>query len=198
MMKRVLRHEFSNGMMQAVAAFSETHRYDDRKTYKAAWAEWLTHPQIAEMLTAEVARLRDCGYKGDVADKLFKSGRYYFRVKQPDQPKQPDQQPDQKQIQKKRERYVMMSRALLNLMDDHIDRGVRSNDAYTPANGFDDFCIAQNAMLQAEIARLSALNNVNNVNNATNATNVNNVNEKMKKTYKNRYFSRMKSVAHPK
>lgn len=86
----------------------------------------------------------------------------------------------------------MMSRALLNLMDDHIDRGVRSNDAYTPANGFDDFCIAQNAMLQAEIARLSALNNVTNVNN------VNNVNEKMKKTYKNRYFSRMKSVAQPK
>lgn len=194
MMKRVLRHEFSNGMMQAVAAFSETHRYDDRKTYKAAWAEWLTHPQIAELLIAEVARLRDCGYKGDVADKLFKSGRYYFRVKQPKQlAQQPDQQPDQQpaqqpdqtqtQPQKKRERYVMLNRELLNLMDDHIDRGVRSNDAYTPANGFVDFCIAQNAMLQAEIARLSALNNVNNVN------------EKLKKTYKNRYFSRMKSVA---
>ena len=166
--------------MQAVAAFSETHRYDDRKAYKAAWAEWLTHPQIAELLIAEVARLRDCGYKGDVADKLFKSGRYYFRVKQQ------QQQPDQKQTQKKRERYVMMSRALLNLMDDHIDRGVRSNDAYTPANGFDDFCIAQNAMLQAEIDRLSALNNANNANNA---------NEKLKKTYKNRYFSRMKSVS---
>lgn len=80
----------------------------------------------------------------------------------------------------------MMSRALLNLMDDHIDRGVRSNNAYTPANGFDDFCIVQNAMMQAEIARLTALNNVTAMN------------EKMKKTYKNRYFSRMKSVAQPK
>lgn len=167
-------------MMQAVAAFSETHRYDDRKTYKAAWAEWLTHPKIAELLIAEVSRLRDCGYDGDVVDKLFKSGRYYFRCKTG--LKQPEQQPDQKQKQKKRERYVMMNRELLNLMDDHIDRGVRSNDAYTPANGFDDFCIAHanNAMMQAEIARLSALNNVN---------------EKLKKTYKNRYFSRMKSVA---
>jgi len=182
MFKRVLRHEFSNGMMQSVAAFSETHRYDDRKTYKTAWAEWLTRPNIAEMLIAEVTRLRDCGYKGDVADKLFKSGRYYFRgktgLKQPEQ--QPEQQ--QKQKQKKRDRYVTMSRELLNLMDDHIDRGMRSNEAYTPANGFDDFCISHgnNAILQSEISRLSAELNVN---------------EKLKKTYKNRYFSRMKSVA---
>ena len=55
------------------------HRYDDRKTYKAAWTAWLAHDEIAAMLKAEVERLTDLGYQGDVADKLFKSGRYYFR-----------------------------------------------------------------------------------------------------------------------
>ena len=62
-----------------MVAFTEVHRYDDRKTYKEAWTAWLAHDEIAAMLKAEVERLTDLGYKGDVADKLFKSGRYYFR-----------------------------------------------------------------------------------------------------------------------
>jgi hypothetical protein len=78
---RVLRFEFSNAMIESTMTFTEVHRYDDRKTYKEAWAQWLAHDEIAAMIKSEVARLRDLGYKGDVADKLFKSGRYYFRQK---------------------------------------------------------------------------------------------------------------------
>ena len=77
--RRVLRFEFSAALIHAMTAFVGTHRYDDRKTYKEAWAAWLAHNEIAAMLKAEVERLTVLGYKGDVTDKLFKSGRYYFR-----------------------------------------------------------------------------------------------------------------------
>ncbi len=68
-------------MIELTHAFTEVHRYDDRKTYKAAWAAWLAHDEIAAILKSEVERLTDLGYNGDVADKLFKSVRYYFRQK---------------------------------------------------------------------------------------------------------------------
>jgi hypothetical protein len=76
---RVLRFEFSSTMIELTKAFTEVHRYDDRKTYKAAWTAWLAHDEIAAILKSEVERLTDLGYNGDVADKLFKSVRYYFR-----------------------------------------------------------------------------------------------------------------------
>ena len=78
---RVLRFEFSNAIIDALKAFTEVHRYDDRKTYKEAWAAWMLMEDTATIFNADVKRLTDLGYKGDVADKLFKSGRYYFRGK---------------------------------------------------------------------------------------------------------------------
>jgi hypothetical protein len=80
---RVLRFEFSSTMIELTKAFTEVHRYDDRKTYKEAWTAWLAHDEIAAVLANEVERLSALGYKGDVADKLFKSGRYYFRTREP-------------------------------------------------------------------------------------------------------------------
>ena len=76
---RVLRFEFSGELIEHVTAFANLHQYDDRKTYKEAWTAWLAHNEIAALLANEVTRLSTLGYKGDVADKLFKSGRYYFR-----------------------------------------------------------------------------------------------------------------------
>jgi hypothetical protein len=78
---RVLRFEFSQQLVQVVTAFANVHRYDDRKTYKEAWAQWMSGAEVADLFNAEVARLKALGYKGDAADKLFKSGRYYFRQK---------------------------------------------------------------------------------------------------------------------
>ena len=80
---RVLRFEFSNAMIESTTAFANVHRYDDRKTYKEAWAQWMSGAEVADLFNAEVARLKALGYKGDAADKLYKSGRYYFRTREP-------------------------------------------------------------------------------------------------------------------
>ena len=188
---RVLRFEFSPAVIHSVTAFVGTHRYDDRKTYKEAWTAWLLTKDTAALLDAEHARLNNLGYTGDVADKLFKSARYYFRGKL----QQPSQQPSQQQ--RRRQKYVTVNRTLLDAMDEHIERGIN-----TPALGFADFCTAhaEDAVLQTEVASLFArysetYRETYRETNAINATSdtqiMQEILNKLKKTYKNRYFMQM-------
>jgi hypothetical protein len=136
---------------------------------------WLAHDEIAALLTTDVARLSGLGYKGDVLDKLYKSGRYYFRGKNA---------ADKAANADKARKYVLLNHALLDAMDDHIERGLR-NDTYTPASGFDDFCktsSAEESVFKSEVARLSEFMPTGEA-----------VHAKLKKTYKNRYFKQVKS-----
>jgi hypothetical protein len=214
---RVLRFEFSSTMIELTKAFTEVHRYDDRKTYKEAWTAWLAHEEIAAVLANEVERLSALGYKGDVADKLFKSGRYYFRTREPTVPHTPPsvtqrhgravgtstQQLGTQRLgttsralapndangvrrglgnQGSPRKYVLLNRDLLSAMDDHIERGLRSDDAYTPASGFAEFCKlnadsdSYRSAYCSEVTRLSEIMPTGDA-----------VHDKLKKTYKNRY-----------
>jgi hypothetical protein len=180
---RVLRFEFSDALIEHVTAFAKLHQYDDRKTYKEAWAAWLANDEIAALLHADVKRLTDLGYKGDVADKLFKSGRYYFRQKTYGFPNLAEPLG----VRGGPRKYVLLNRDLLNAMDDHIERGLRQDEndadatAYTPANGFADFyktwTTAEVDTLRKEVERLSEIMPSGEA-----------VHDKLKKTYKNRYF----------
>ena len=181
---RVLRFEFSGPLIEHVTAFANLHRYDDRKTYKEAWVAWLTHDEIAALLKNEDERLSALGYQGDVADKLFKSGRYYFRQKtygfpnlslhaEPLCPKPVGV----RGVLVAPQKYVLLNRQLLDAMDDHIERGLRSIDAYTPASGFAEFCKLNVNSYSSEVTRLSELMPTGEA-----------VHDKLKKTYKNRYF----------
>jgi hypothetical protein len=167
---RVLRFEFSGPIIERLNDFVIVHNYDDRKTYKEAWTAWLAHDEIAALIRTEVARLSALGYTGDVVDKLFKSGRYYFRDKAKTEK---DNNKDNKDNRNRK--YVLLNRQLLDAMDDHIERGLRQNGhVYTPASGFADFCKTDNDAYHREVTRLSELMPA--------------VHEKLKKTYKNRYF----------
>jgi hypothetical protein len=191
---RVLRFEFSAALIEHVTAFAEVHRYDDRKTYKEAWTAWLANDEIAAMLKSEVTRLTDLGYKGDVADKLFKSGRYYFRTREPTVPSTqrlgttsralaPHTTPSQRLGRA----YVLLNRNLLDAMDDHIDCGLRRDaHGYTPASGFAEFCKLNINYYSSEVARLSEIMPTGEA-----------VHDKLKKTYKNRYFMMTKPGRQP-
>ena len=185
--------------------FTTVHQYDDRKTYKEAWTKWLAHDEIAAMLKSEVERLTNLGYKGDVADKLFKSGRYYFRgaTSAPRTPNDAnrrgsgpkalnalnqgslhaDPTPLGVRGASAPRKYVTMGRELLRAMDEHIERGLRTNDAYTPAIGFSDFfrTYASSDLLKAEVGNL--IRHYETVPNPAKK-----LHAKLKKTYKNRYF----------
>ena len=75
------RHEFSKDFIAELSKFSKVHQYDDRHTYKSEWTKWTQQEYIAQAMESEKRRLTNNGYTGDIEDKMFKAGRYYFRKK---------------------------------------------------------------------------------------------------------------------
>ena len=75
----IFRYKLSDDTMILISKFSKLHQYDDRHAYKDAWALWLNENR--DFVTREEMRLNNLGFNGDVVDKMFKAGRYYFREK---------------------------------------------------------------------------------------------------------------------
>ena len=165
-MTAIYRFKLSATITDLVTAFAKIHQFDDRKTYKEAWTDWC-HDNNEE-INRETRRLDELGYDGDVLDKMYKAGRYYFRTKNLKEKKEP----------KKRRAYISMNSEMLEAMDEHIKSNA-NNDNYSPASGFDNFCETNKNILAEEIKRIcSELADVK----------AKMLSKKIKKTYKNRYY----------
>ena len=161
----IYRYKFADDVCAELDRFSKVHQYDVHKTFKEAWAEWTMDND--DLVTAEVQRLTNLGYEGDILDKMFKSARYYYRKKS-----------TEKKTPAKRRNYVGVQKELLEAMDEYIQ-----DNASKPAIGFVDFCKSHMELLKTEIDILRA-------NGITERQEIQN---KIKKTYKNRYFMQIKS-----
>ena len=160
----VYRYEFNNPTIDLLTAFVKLHANDDRRTYREAWGAWW---QVnVEALELESRRLQNLGYEGDVQDKMYKAGRYYFRTKTPNKPDP-----------RNRRAYIWMSPAVLDAMDQHIGSVAGGGD-FTPAKGYDWFCATHTALLRTEIVRLRN----------TGRLTAEDLVAKVKQTYKNRCF----------
>ena len=181
--KPVFRFNLSDEMVDALLDFSKMHQFDDRHAYTDAWNEWKNAPHISNMLAHEIERLQGMDYKGSadsIENKIFKSGRYYFRnksfVKVPPKP---------------RGKYVSVSKELICAMDEHIARGINNNNnnnnndgqnpsPASPADLFSEFCKRCVDILKMEIDRLIDLEPF--------SEDPALIIAKVKKTYKNRAF----------
>ena len=188
---KTFRFDFSSEMMKSIERFSIVHQYDDRKIYKELWETW--EEENANEIDEEIKRLTDMGYVGDIKDKMFKAGRYYFRKKnirnelennQAEQAQQAAQmQSQQAQAQqsqgqqiKKTRAYITMNPETLQCIDEHISENLCDN--FKPSKGYTEFCKENADILRIEIRRMVSEHGMN----------LNEVVEKIKKTYKNRYY----------
>jgi hypothetical protein len=147
------------------------HQYDDRHSYKDAWQIWLKDQE--ELIEREVSRLQLLGYKGDVLDKMFKAGRYYFREKADG-----EKEVEKAIVKKEKRDYIVMDTEVIKAMDVHLTSVIKQID-FKPAKGYAQFCEEQMDLLRREIIRLTQ-DNAN--------LNKEKLAEKLKKTYKNRYY----------
>ena len=161
----IYRYKFSNDIMTMITEFAKIHQFDERKIYKENWIKWVDENN--DSITDEITRLTRLGYDGDIPDKMFKAGRYYFRKKN---------MTDNKKQQIRRS-YITMSSDILDAMDTHIGLSIK-NDDFSPASGYIHFCINHVALLEIEINRLCSETTIK----------ANEMIDKVKKTYKNRYF----------
>jgi hypothetical protein len=174
----IFRFNLSDEMVDALLDFSKMHQFDDRHAYADAWNEWKNTPHISKILDNEIERLQNLNYKGSaesIENKIFKSGRYYFRnksfVKAPPKP---------------RGKYISVSKELICAMDEHIARGTINNNGQTPspAELFNEFCKRCVDILKIEIDRLVELEPF--------SEDPVLIISKIKKTYKNRAFQILK------
>ena len=186
---KIFRFEFSEDIMELIKRFSLVHQYDERKVYKERWNNWFQEHK--EIMEREMHRMIDLGYEGDVHDKMFKAGRYYFRKKNIKKDKEDKEDKegrdantmdlkkknDEKTPQKKRN-YISMLQTTLDAMDKHLKEQLETNDNFSPASGFNNFCANFITIIRTEVNRMVTENEMK-------TTEISN---KIKKTYKNRYY----------
>ena len=188
---KIFRYKLDDTIMALIAQFAKIHQLEDRHDYKEAWAIWLIDNQ--DMVDREVERLAQLNYNGDIIDKMFKAGRYYFREKAPTKKTQKAsatataaqasaaqasaaQATAVPQPAKKITRdYIVMDPVLIQAMDAHLKLKMKAQ-TFKPAAAYLDFCTEHPEILQKETLRL--LQNITKEK----------LNAKIKKTYKNRYF----------
>jgi hypothetical protein len=167
----IYRYKFSSDIMDIITEFSKIHQFDERKIYKESWGVWLE--DNIDVIDDEINRLRRLGYEGDIVDKMFKAGRYYFRKKNSNS----NLIENKKNKQQMRRSYIIMEHNVLDAMDAHINSSMKNKD-FSPASGYINFCTSHISLLQNEIGRLCSETTINSTDLA----------DKIKKTYKNRYF----------
>jgi hypothetical protein len=198
----IYRYKFSNDIMHIITEFAKVHQYDDRKTYKEYWIKWLDDNH--DMISNEITRLTRLGYEGDIEDKMFKAGRYYFRKKNikknlnvissgnrndkkngndNDNDNENDNENKNERVRvnecekQQRRNYINMGSDVLDAMDNHIISSIKK-PGFSPASGYTNFCTINVELLQTEIIRLCNESTIDS----------SELTDKIKKTYKNRYF----------
>lgn len=160
----IYRFKFTQDFMDELYIFSKIHQFDERKDFKEAWDIWVEENE--ELIDGENRRLNSLGYEGDVLIKMFKSARYYFRKKSPQQ-KEP----------KERRQYISVNKELLDAMDRHIQENIYTLD-YSPKTGFIQFCKDTESIIRETIGKIYEQG----------IKESDLIEDKIKKTYKNRYF----------
>lgn len=158
----IFRFKFSTEFNTHLLSFAKIHQYDDRQTYKDSWAQWIVSND--SLIENETRVLKANGYQGNILDKMFKSGRYYFRTKTHNEPKQ-------------RRKYISIDTEIIDLMDNHILQNADSSLICKPSISYEMFCLNNTHNIKEETKRLIELN-----------LHTDDITSKLKKTYKNRYF----------
>lgn len=162
---KTFRFEFSKPFIQELSRFSKVHQYDERHTYKKEWSAWKSDQAIAEIMEMEKRRLEENGYTGNIEEKMFKSGRYYFRKKSattaatatPQAVEQEDEEDEEDEYEpatpttpttptttptaaakSQRKPYITMSKQCIKMMDAHITKHSTTPN-FKPSSCYDNF-----------------------------------------------------------
>ena len=184
---KVHRFDFSEEITEELAHFTNIHQYDDRKTFKDAWKEWINTSDVQDKIQEEKDRLHNLGFQGNILDKMFKSVRYYHLKK-----KDLDfnQDFDQEETPKVKSRF---SKPFLQTIDtfilEEIQKSIINNNKNTTkivnlqqANVYNEYCKTQQSDIYQELVLLK--HTYGSINPE--------IENKLKKTFKNRFFKIIK------
>ena len=173
---QIYRFKLNPDIVEMINDFSKLHERADKKTYKEKWNKWLD--DNTEIIDREKTRLKKIGFNKNVEDKMYRSGRYYFRKKSSD---------DEKPV-KVRRKYISCDIAFIELIDNHINISLDTLKIdFKPSKEYVVFEEKYKNEITTEIERI--IESTDNL-----AITKADILNKIKKTYKNRYYL----MSHPK
>ena len=199
----IFRFDFAPNVVSKISEFAKLHMDDHRKEYKKAWEPWCEENK--EMIAEEIRRLKQTGYDGDITDKMYKAGRYYFRKKSKKAKKEQLGQaagqaagaeqaaeqaaaagqvgganvevPKGKGNGNGKRMYIAVKSETLAYIDRHIKEHINDND-FSPKTGYDKFLKTSAEIVRTESEHLKRKFEMSD----------SDIKTKVKKTYKNRYY----------
>ena len=170
---KTYRFKFSKDFLENLKEFTRIHKFDNAKVFKENFNEW--KDENKDVIRREVLYMRNIGYEGDVIEKMYKSARYYFKNKS-----------DEKVKPKKRRQYIGIDIILKDKMDEFIQNKLNGKgETPKPADAYTEFIenSSNKLILSSEKTRLISF-----------GLDEEGVNKKFKKTFKNRYFLKLKKL----
>jgi hypothetical protein len=197
---KTFRHEFNKDFIKQLYVFSKKHQYADRHLYKSEWTKWTQQEEISQAIEIERRRLHENGYTGDIDDKMFKAGRYYFRKKTAmtvETSVETKEQVEQEEKKHQRRPYITMSKETIQIMDEHIQSKHTASATMTfkPSTCYDDFYQTNMSSIEmtTEIEKIIEKYQKALRTEATPDQITTEIIDKIKKTYKNRYYKYVSS-----
>jgi hypothetical protein len=171
---RIFRFKFSENFSDILEQFAVVHQYDNSKDFKDAYNNFIKNNE--NIVTREKRNLIGDGYNGDINDKMYRSARYYFKNK------------DYSNIEnkfkdkKKRRQYIKQNTEFINTVDEHVSKMLK--DKTKPSDAFKNFHNSEpySTSYKNELTRIGQF-----------LDNDKDILNKIKKTYKNRYFTQQKN-----
>ena len=173
------RYNFSPNFICMLKEFSSKHTSDDLKTYRNEWARWCEENSIA--IDNEIRILIENGFKGNIQDKMFKSGRFYFRNnnKNKEQEEEEEEEEEENNIDNNiikrdetKNKSTHLPKTFIKTIDNHIER-----TSLKPKMCFSEYCRLYKEELKTAIEFLCEM-----------GYDENTISNKIKKTFNNRFY----------
>ena len=170
----------SQELYQEMIDFSSLHKFEDKQTLKENFNNWLLKPNIEALIEDEEQLLKRTQYdfeKTNMKHKIFRSIKYYH-IKN-----MLKTEPQKNTPQNKRIKKIVFSKNFLNEVKTYLTKNVE-NENFKPALYFDYFCDIYSKSVETE------KNNIQQK--AEENYNEEEFMYKLKKMFKNQYFSMFK------
>lgn len=181
--KAIYRFKFSNDLLEKITDFSKKNKDTSCKIFRHNLDNFIIENR--GLINKEKEIYDDYGYKGDIVDKIYRSARYYFKNKESKKTIKNNNIIDNsnKPANTQKRKYIKRDEKFVEAVHEHVLSAVRQN--IKPAIAFSQFIEHEKYkhLYQKEYRRV---NTILEDDKATLA--------KIKKTYKNIYFTFKRSI----
>ncbi len=193
------RLDFSANCLDQLEEFSRIHHYDDRKTFKEAWTQWIQQKDVQNMIDEEhcfaqnTQILEEPLSKTILLDKMFKSVRYYHRKKwlnNKNNREETEEEEEENSTNKSSPKQKGFSKNFLVIIDKSIQEQIQQEQkqkqnsdniiTLTQKELFDEFCETYKKEIFEECIHQKEING---------PETLNTIIPRLKKTVKNRYYN---------